>query len=118
MTVTTSVPVLRVGDFPRARAFWRDMLVFEVTEEAGEPASFGIFRLDAARVFPNAQNGPDAPGDHWRACFHTDDLESLATRLDAAELPYQGPNDTIYRMRELQIADPDGNVVCFGQDLP
>lgn len=43
MTVTSSIPVLRASDYPRARRFWIDVMGFRVGEEGGDPARFGIF---------------------------------------------------------------------------
>lgn len=117
MTLKTSIPVLRVSDYDRARAFWRDVLGFAVVEEAGEPVTgFGIFRRDAARVFLTAWDGPEARYDRWRAYFHTDDIAGLTAALDAAGVSYAGPTRTNYGMLEVEVTDPDGNVVCFGVD--
>ena len=117
MSLRSATPVLRVSDYAAARAFWRDVLGFTVTEEAGDPVKgFGIFRRDGARVFLIAWNGPEASYDHWRAYFDTDDLDGIVSALDAADAAYRGPVLTEYGMREVEIADPDGNVVCFGQD--
>lgn len=117
MSLRTSIPVLRVSDYPRARAFWRDVLGFAVMQEAGDPVTgFGIFRRDAAQVFLSAWDGPEAPYDRWRAYFHTDDLDGIIAGLGTAGAPFKGPTVTEYGMREVEVADPDGNVVCFGQD--
>lgn len=117
MSLTSSVPVLRVSDYGRARAFWTEVLGFAVVEEAGEPEPvFGIFRRDAAQVFLVARDGPEAAYDHWRAYFHTDDLAGLRAAFEGAGVNFSGPKRTEYGMDEIEIADPDGNVVCFGQD--
>ena len=117
MSLTDSTPVLRVSDYPRARAFWEGVLGFEVMQEAGDPVvGFGIYRSGRAQVFLMAWNGPEAPYDHWRAYFHTDDLDGFMAQLDAAGQAYKGPVTTEYRMREVEVTDPDGNTVCFGQD--
>jgi catechol 2,3-dioxygenase-like lactoylglutathione lyase family enzyme len=117
MTLKTSVPVLRVSDYPRARAFWRDVLGFAIVEEAGAPVTgFGIYRRDAAQVFLIAWDGPEAPYDRWRAYFHTDDLDGIVTALREAGTAHSGPTLTGYGMREVEVSDPDGNCVCFGED--
>ena len=117
MTLTSSVPVLRVSDYPRARAFWRDVLQFDVVEEAGDPVTgFGIYRSGHATVFLTAWDGPEASYDRWRAYFHTTDLDGIVTRLSDSDVGFKGPTVTEYGMREVEVADPDGNVVCFGQD--
>ena len=117
MSLTSSVPVLRVSDYQRARAFWEGVLGFEVIEEAGDPiVGFGIFRQDRAQVFLTAWDGPEASYDRWRAYFHSDDLDTVISRLDVANQTYRGPTVTECGMREVEITDPDGNTVCFGQD--
>ena len=117
MSLTSSIPVLRVSDYPRARAFWRDALGFDVVEEAGDPVTgFGIYRSGRATVFLTAWDGPEAAYDRWRAYFHTDDLGAVTDRLGERDIAFKGPVVTDYRMREVEVADPDGNVVCFGQD--
>ena len=117
MSLTSSIPVLRVSDYPRARAFWTEVLGFRVVEEAGEPVTgFGIYRRDAAQVFLEAWQGPEAPYHRWRAYFHTDDLAGLRAASAAAGATFTGPTRTEYGMDEIEITDPEGNVVCFGQD--
>ena len=117
MSLTSSVPVLRVSDYDRARRFWCDILQFEIVEEAGEPITgFGIYRSGAATVFLIAWDGPEAAYDRWRAYFHTDDLDDIATHLTAQGAQVEGPVTTEYNMREIEVTDPDGNVICFGQD--
>ena len=114
MMLTSSIPVLRVSDYPRAKAFW-EALGFVVGEEGGEPARFGIFHRDAATVFVDAWHGADAePSPGWRAYLHCADVDALAEAL--TDLPTEGPVDTVYGMRELVVIDPDGNRVCFGQE--
>lgn len=118
MSLTSSIPVLRVSDYERARAFWRDVLGFAVLEEAGDPVTgFGIFRRDQARVFLIAWDGSEAAYAGWRAYFHTDDIDDVMSALDGSATPYSGPKVTEYAMREVEVSDPDGNVVCFGQDV-
>ncbi|MEM9709478.1 MAG: VOC family protein [Pseudomonadota bacterium] len=115
--LTSSIPVLRVADYPRAKAFWTGALGFETIEEAGEPKTgFGIFWRDKARVFLTAWDGSEASYGGWRAYFHTDDLGGIADALSQAGAIFKGPTRTEYDMDEIEVTDPDGNVVCFGQD--
>lgn len=116
MTLTSSIPVLRVSDYPRAKAFWTERLGFSVGEEGGDPARFGIFHKDKARVFIDAWHGADdVPSPGWRAYFHLDDVDAFAATLGDAV--FEGPSDKVYGMRELIVTDPDGNRLCFGQDI-
>ncbi len=117
MTLTSAIPVLRVGDYPAARAFWTEIMGFAIAEEGGDRAQFGIFKRDAAVVFVDAWHGPDAaPSPGWRAYFHNDDVDALAQALAASGVSVAGPVDTVYGMREIVVEDLAGNRLCFGQD--
>ncbi|WP_371226389.1 VOC family protein [Roseovarius sp. 2305UL8-3] len=116
MTITSSIPVLRGADYPRAKAFWVDTMGFSVAEEGGDPPRFGIFRRDQATVFVDTWKGADpAPSPTWRAYFHVGDVDTFAAGLPAGTV-IEGPRDAVYGMREIEIVDPDGNRLCFGAD--
>lgn len=118
MALTSSIPVVRASDYERSRAFYL-LLGFTIAEEGGDPARFGIFKREAATIFVDSWHGPDAePSPAWRAYFHTDDLATLVDDLAAVGMVHDGPVDTVYGMREIVVTDPDGNRLCFGQDLP
>ena len=117
MSYRNASPVLRVSDYQRAKAFYMDVLRFEVTQEAGEPVvGFGIYRCGPAQIFLHSWDGPEAAWDGWRAYFYPEDLDGLIAHLDACGQPYKGPEVTFYGMREVEVTDPDGNVLCFGAD--
>lgn len=114
--ITSGIPVLRAADYARARAFWVDVLGFSVGEEGGNPARFGIFHKGPATVFVDAWHGADAdPSPGWRAYFHVEDVDAFAAALDWPSV--EGPEDRVYGMRELVVIDPDGNRLCFGQEV-
>ncbi len=116
MTYTHASPVLRVSDYVRARAFYTDLLGFEVGEEAGDPVGFGILRAGAAQVFLTSWDGPEAEYDRWRVYLYPQDLDALLAHIVARGGTYSGPNVTEYGMREAEVTDPDGNVLCLGED--
>lgn len=118
MNYLNATPVLRVSDYQRAKAFYMDVLGFEVINEAGEPVTgFGIFQAGSARVFLHSWEGADAPWDGWRGYFYVPDMDALIARLNATQTSFKGPNDTFYDMREVEVTDPDGNVLCFGRNV-
>ncbi len=118
MTLESSIPVLRSSDYAASRDFWTRRLGFSVGEEGGDPPRFGIFHRDGATVFIDAWNGADfEPSPGWRAYFHTDDVDGLADELRERGVTVEGPKDAVYGMREMTLRDPDGNSLCFGQDL-
>ena len=116
MKFENATPVLRCGDYGRAKAFYIDTLGFRCIEEGGEPAGFGIFVRDRAQIFLESWQGPDAPYHRWRAYIHIDDHDALVSELRDKVAFTGGPHTTEYGMREVEITDPDGNVLCFGSD--
>lgn len=118
MTLTSAIPVLRCGDFPRARAFWTEIMGFELAEEGGDPPRFGIFKRDGQTLFMDSWHGPDPePSPSWRAYFHCRDVDALADDLARKGVDVSGPFDTAYGMREVVLRDPDGSLICLGQDI-
>lgn len=115
----SAIAVLRVSDYPRARAFYAERLGFRVVEEGGDPPRFGILHRDKAELFLDAWHGADpSRRAGWRVYFHVPDADAMAVDLRAAGIAIKrGPEDAVYGMREVEIEDPDGNCLCFGQDL-
>ncbi len=113
-----AIPVLRVADYPRARAFYVEKLGFRVTEEGGDPPAFGIFWRDRAQLFLDGFHGGPEPSEGWAAYLHVADAHAFAAELEAAGVArLSGPLDTEYGLREIEIADSEGNRLCFGQIL-
>lgn len=119
LELQSSIPVLRVADYPRARAFYVEKLGFHVTEEGGEPPRFGILHNGRAEIFLNAWEGADPPREGgWRVYLHVPDAVATAEALRARGVAIvRGPQDEPYGLREVEIDDPDGNRLCFGQIL-
>ncbi|MEM6462303.1 MAG: glyoxalase superfamily protein [Pseudomonadota bacterium] len=116
--IRSATPVVRTGDYVKANAFYTNVLGFTCTEEGGEPPKFGIFKREGAVIFVNGHNGADVEYDHWRAYFHVDDIENLSKEFrDAGGVLKKDIFTTVYGMREFEVTDPDGNVLCFGADV-
>lgn len=117
MKLQNATPVLRVSDYQRAKAFYMDVLGFEAINEAGDPVTgFGIFVSGSAQIFLHSWDGPEAAWDGWRGYFYCADLDAMIAHLTDKGQPFKGPEVTFYGMREVEVTDPDGNVLCFGQD--
>ena len=114
-----ATPVLKSADYPRSRTFWLETLGFELREEGGDPARFGIFARGGSVVFVDAWHGPAQPvAGAWDAYLHVTGLEALFQELQGRGANITRPvEDTVYGMREFEVTDPDGNVVCFGEDV-
>ena len=113
-----ATPVLKSEDYSRSRAFYVDVLGFGIAEEGGDPPRFGIFERGRSVLFVDAWHGAPQPvAGTWDAYIHVTDLEALHAEFEARGAPITRPiEDTVYGMREFEVTDPDGNVLCFGED--
>lgn len=118
MSFASISPMIRVSDYERAKAFYMDVLGFDtVVNEAGAPKrGFGIFQAGNARLFLHAWDGPGAAWDNWRAYVYVRDLQGFVARLTQKGCAFKGPEITWYGMQEVEVSDPDGNVLCFGTE--
>ena len=113
-----STPVLKSGDYPRSRAYYTETLGYTVVEEGGTPARFGIFERGKSVLFIDAWHGAPTPvPGAWAAYVHVTGIDALAADYAAASANVTRPvENTTYGMREFEVTDPDGNVICFGED--
>jgi len=103
-----AVPFLRVRD-AEASAGWYEKLGFEVEWtyrfEPGLPLFVSIRRGDA-RLFLSEHTGDATPDT--LVYLYVEDADEFAAELG------EGAEDTPYGMRELELADPDGNRLRIG----
>ena len=115
----SAVPVLATANYERAKAFYRDQLRYAVVEEGGDPPLFGIFRRDRSTIYIDGWKGPRASKpEMWSVYIHVADVHAVAADLEQRGVRLtRAISETPYGMREFEVADPDGNVLCFGEDM-
>lgn len=119
-------PLLQVFDMPKAIAFYRDVLGFEVVNSAppGDTCDWAFLRLNGAELMLNtAYEGPDRPAapDPSRVAAHGDtalfigcpDLDAAYVYLRGKGLDVKEPVVRDYGMKQLYLKDPDGYELCF-----
>jgi uncharacterized glyoxalase superfamily protein PhnB len=114
-----------VDDVGATARWYRDMLGFVFdTFPDGEPFEWASLRRGQAEIMLQRSPGyrkpdldPLRPGGAWNAYFYIDDADALFAALDDRATVRRPPRDQPYRMREFEIADPNGYVLVFGQDL-
>lgn len=117
-------PILSTADLPRALAFYRDLLGFEVTYQfpaEGVPDYVGL-QLGKSHLGiggnPDADqpDDPDRPAAQQRItlCVYADDCDAAVTRLrDHGTQILSDPIDQPWGERMAEAADPDGNRVII-----
>lgn len=118
-------PSFLVDDVVKSAEFYRDVLGFTFNRYWGEPPCFVIVVRDCAEISlgnpgaaglmrPNRKAHPEAA---WDAYIWVADVEALHRELSAKGAKIlRGPESTFYSTREIEVADCNGYVLCFGQD--
>jgi catechol 2,3-dioxygenase-like lactoylglutathione lyase family enzyme len=115
------LPVLRVASREAAREFYVDVLGFEFDWGDEEPAPgrgwYAQVARDGLQIHLTTEGHPRAGGQVYFRMLGIDALRlELASRLAGMRLPDIHP--TNYDARELEIADPFGNVLRFVENNP
>lgn len=118
-------PFFVVDDLPRAVAFYRERLGFEVTHQAPVPDPFfAIVARDGVQLLlkvvaedvgalPNRSRHPDA---RWDAYVHVPDPDALAAEFRGRGVTFSAPlTDTDDGLRGFELTDHDGYVLFFGR---
>lgn len=131
ITFVAAVPQFSVPDLVRTAEYYRDVLGFQiagywdgerVSPVPDTPPVFAIVWRGQVQVFFNrieqpvvrARPNESAPDVYLRVIG----IDALAEELRArgAEI-IDGPEDRVYGQRELVVADCNGLILCFGEDM-
>ncbi len=107
--------ILQVKD-PLASAKWyRDRLGFDITFEWGDPVDYVVTKGEEA-VSVHFSKGDGKPNDIKMALYiFVHDVDALYQILKAQSVEVRSPIVTHdYGMRDFDVIDPDGYVLCFG----
>ena len=109
-------PVLHVRNFAASVAYYRDALGFKLLWDHGSPPDFGAVSRAEATLF--LCEGCVSPPGAWNMIFarNVDQLHDELRKRRA--LIRQPPTNMPWRLREMQVSDPDGNVIRFATGLP
>ena len=115
-----SMAVLEVADVAASAIFYSEKLGFSAGEFFGEPPAFTIVGRDAVTIALDRSRGegPIPRNQYWAVYVYVDDVDEMAVELRMRGVAIErGPEETHYGCREIDVRDPDGHVICFGQDL-
>ncbi|MEO1224285.1 MAG: glyoxalase superfamily protein [Pseudomonadota bacterium] len=120
MTMVRSMTILEVSDVKKSAAFYRDKLGFTPGRFWGDPPAFCIVGRDTVTIAldQSRDEGRKPQNQYWAVYVYVDDIEAVIADLQerGTEIA-RGPEDTVYDCREIDVADPDGHLLCFAQDL-
>src|SRR4026208_1920477 len=120
-------PFFIVHDVPRALAFYRDRLGFDITFQGPEPDDvfFGIVERGAAMIMLKAVGVDPVPNytrdikkgiARWDAYLHVPDPDALAAEFSSRNIEFFQPlrNDAD-GLRGFEVKDADGYMLFFGR---
>jgi len=105
------IPIFSVADLRASQRYYRDVLGFKLAWEDGDPADFGaVVRSDATLFLCQGCQGRSGA---WVMIFSRD-VDELHRELKAKGARVkQVPTLMPWKLREMHVADPDGNVMRF-----
>jgi catechol 2,3-dioxygenase-like lactoylglutathione lyase family enzyme len=108
-------PILSVASLHASQRYYREALGFKIEWEHGEPPDFGAVSRGDSVLFM-CQGCQGNPGS-WLMIF-TRDVDRLHAELvGRGAIIKRPPQNMPWGMREMQVADPDGNVIRFGSAI-
>lgn len=125
-TVQAGAPVFLVADVQKAADYYRDKLGFRYDKLWGEPPTFCMVWRDAQCVMlsqvpdkslirPVSSVRPEV----WDAYFWVNDADAFHAEFtgNGADLHHEKPFVKVYSVKEFNVSDLDGYILCFGERL-
>jgi len=114
-----------VEDAVKSAEYYRDVLGFSFNRYWGEPPCFVTLGRDGVEFFlsgngtkglvrPNRMAHPDFTWDAYLKCRDGDALYR-EFKAKGAQIT-RGPEVKFYEMKEFELRDCNGYIICFGQD--
>lgn len=115
----TGTTVFTVRDIRVSLAYYRDRLGFDVAFEYGIPLSYaGLCSGEVSLHLIPASRTARQPG-HGAVAIDVDDVDALHTDLvERGANVLRAPANQKYGLRTFDVADPDGNMLFFGMEIP
>ena len=109
------MPSCAVNDMPKAIEFYLDSLGFTCVFTDGDPIGLVIMKRDSVEINLHTQRLGEVPGKH--ACYvKVRGVDSLYSEYQSKGVKIVHPlRDGECGMREFMVADPDGNLINFGE---
>lgn len=119
--VSAITPLLLVTQIQRSLDFYA-ALGFVEPKVHGEPPCFAMMNRDGFDLMLSVAESdrravPLGNGAAWSMYIVVADLAAEMEALRAANITIdEGPRDTFYEMREIDVVDPDGHRICLAQN--
>lgn len=119
-TLQRSMPIIEVSDVVESARYYTEKLGFASSSFFGDPPAFCIVGRDTVTLALDQSNEADREphNQYWAAYIYVDDVDALSQEMVERGVDVlRGPEDMPHGCREIDVKDPDGHILCFGQDL-
>ena len=109
---------LRITDYDRSRAFYVDVLGFEIDWEHRFGPDFPVFlqvTREGLSLYLSQHEGDCKVGG--LVYFYVPDVDGWHDEIVRHGLNVPPPKDQPWGNREVRLSDPDGNTVCISTQL-
>lgn len=108
-------PILYVDDLMASRRYYHDKLGFTLDWTDGDPPNFGSVSRGDTQLFMCERCQGHAGSWLW---VFTPDVDRLYAELvERGAIIKSPPGDKRWGVREMEVADPDGNVLRIGSPI-
>ncbi len=124
LSITSLVPMMNCRDVQAAIQFYCDVLEFQVQGRMDDVGTSGWASLKREKVelmlaspsYLPTPNPTDGRLSEVLFYFYTDDVASLREHIVRKGYPVSDFAVRFYQMKEIELTDPEGHVLIFGQD--
>lgn len=123
MKLANLIPILGVADVGKTIKFYEDALKFEVknTYEHEGILVWAFLQSREVELMVEAHEEQVSNNSHQlekdtTLYFYPDDVEELHALLKTQGYPVSDRRVTFYGMKEFHLQDPNGYLLCFGQE--
>ena len=116
MKITQTIPVLPSSDFDRTSRFYA-LVGFS---ETGRYPDYLILKCVEEEIHFFLEEGDHTYGhghSHFSSYIRADGLDTLYEALKSAGVELNAPSARPWGMKEMEIIDPDGSLLRFGEPL-
>ena len=115
-----AMPVLQVKSVSASEEFYCSRLGFTSHGGWGDGPDFCIVqRGDVTIALDRARDGFEpAINQYWAAYVYVEDADALLAQFRDKDVTIKREiENTPYGLRDFDICDPDGHIICFGHDI-
>ena len=115
-----SMPILKSIDVDASIGFYNVGLGFSCAgkwKNDDGVTDFAIIQLDQITLGLQ-RNDTVMPSTQWAAYLYVADIAAFRDQIQANAVPLNRELEIkFYGCQDLDVRDPDGNILCFGQDM-